>query len=42
MAVPIHYNTFEMIEVNPDVFAKAAEKHGCKVEVMRPGATIQL
>jgi L-ascorbate metabolism protein UlaG (beta-lactamase superfamily) len=42
MAVPIHYNTFEMIEVNPDVFAKAAEKHDCKVEVMRPGATIQL
>jgi len=42
MAVPIHYNTFDMISVNPEVFVSAAEKHGCKVEVMRPGVTIQL
>ncbi|NCY21211.1 metal-dependent hydrolase [bacterium] len=42
LAVPMHYNTFEMIEVNPERFAKATAKLDCKVEVMRPGATLQL
>lgn len=42
VAVPMHYNTFDMIAVNPGDFAREATKHGCRVEVMKPGATLPL
>ena len=42
VAVPMHYNTFDMIAVNPVDFAREATKHGCRVEVMKPGATLPL
>ena len=42
LSVPMHYNTFEMIQVDPGVFAREAGKHGCQVEVMQPGASISL
>ncbi|MCX6934883.1 MAG: metal-dependent hydrolase [Verrucomicrobia bacterium] len=41
-AVPMHYNTFEMIEVDPQVFAKEAGKHGCTVEVLKPGDSTEV
>ena len=41
-AVPMHYNTFELIEVDPGVFKKEAEKHGAKVEVLKPGESLEL
>ena len=41
-AVPMHYNTFDLIEVDPDVFKKEAEKHGCKVDVLQPGESLAL
>ncbi len=42
LSVPMHYNTFEMIQVDPGVFAREAGKHGYQVEVMQPGASISL
>ena len=42
LSVPMHYNTFPMIEVDPDVFVREAGKHGYKVEVMQPGGILDL
>jgi L-ascorbate metabolism protein UlaG (beta-lactamase superfamily) len=41
-AVPMHYNTFELIEVDPGIFKKEAEKHGARVDVRKPGETLEL
>ena len=41
-AVPMHYNTFEMIEVDPGIFKKEAEKHGCQVDVLKSGESIEI
>ena len=41
-AVPMHYNTFEMIEVDPGIFQKEAEKHGCQVSVLKPGESLEV
>lgn len=41
-AVPMHYNTFEMIEVDPEIFKKEAEKHGCQVVVLKPGESLEI
>lgn len=41
-AVPMHYNTFELIEVDPGIFKKEAEKHGARVDVLKPGETLEL
>ena len=38
----MHYNTFEMIEVDPGIFKKEAEKHGCQVDVLKSGETIEI
>ena len=40
LTVPMHYNTFEAIQVDPGVFVREAGKHGYQVEVMQPGASI--
>ena len=42
LTVPMHYNTFEMIQIDPQVFVKEAGKHGCKVKVMSIGSTYQI
>ena len=42
LTVPMHYNTFEAIQVDPRVFVREAGKHGYQVEVMQPGASISL
>lgn len=41
-AVPMHYNTFEMIAVDPGIFHKEAEKHGCRVDVLKPGESLEV
>lgn len=41
-AVPMHYNTFELIEVDPGIFKKEAEKHGARVDVLKPGESLEL
>jgi L-ascorbate metabolism protein UlaG (beta-lactamase superfamily) len=42
-AVPIHYNTFEVIKQDPDTWAARVEKETrTKVVVMKPGATIEV
>jgi L-ascorbate metabolism protein UlaG (beta-lactamase superfamily) len=42
LAVPMHYNTFDLIRVDPEIFVRAAVKHGCKAEVVPPGGTLAL
>ena len=42
LSVPMHYNTFEMIQVDPEVFVREAGKHGYQVSVLRPGDRISL
>lgn len=41
-AIPIHYNTFPLIEVNPEDFVKATEKYGVKSKILKPGESIEL
>lgn len=41
-AVPMHYNTFDLIEADPGIFKKEAEKHGCKVVVLKPGESLEI
>ena len=42
LTIPMHYNTFEAIQVDPGVFVREAGKHGYQVEVMQPGSSITL
>ena len=41
-AVPMHYNTFDLIQADPGIFRKEAEKHGAKVDVLKPGESIEI
>lgn len=41
--IPMHYNTFPLIEQNPHIYASAVQqKLGIPVEVMEPGQTIEI
>ena len=41
--IPIHYNTFDRIAADPEVFKKSIERTtDMKVSVPRPGGTIDL
>jgi L-ascorbate metabolism protein UlaG (beta-lactamase superfamily) len=42
MAIPMHYNTFPVIQVNPDEFRKKAEEQGMKCRVLKYGEEIDL
>jgi len=42
VAIPIHYNTFPVIEADPEEFKKKAEAAGIKVKVMEYGEEIDL
>jgi L-ascorbate metabolism protein UlaG (beta-lactamase superfamily) len=42
IAVPMHYNTFDLIAVDPHEFAQKASKHGAKVEVLEVGKSIEI
>lgn len=42
-AIPIHYNTFDVIRQDPHAWAAAAEKEtGIKVTVLQPGGSVEL
>jgi L-ascorbate metabolism protein UlaG (beta-lactamase superfamily) len=40
--IPMHYNTFPVIEQNPHAFAVAMQKDGIRTTVLAPGESIQL
>lgn len=41
--IPMHYNTFPVIEQNPEDFKKAVEEKGiCKVQILNPGEIFEL
>ncbi len=42
MAVPMHYNTFPVIESDPNEFKKLTESKGFKVRVLNFGEEIEL
>jgi len=42
IAVPMHYNTFPVIEADPNEFKKLAELKGFKVRVLNFGEEIEL
>ncbi len=42
LAIPMHYKTFEIIDVNPHEFVKKVETVGKKAQVMEVGATISV
>jgi L-ascorbate metabolism protein UlaG (beta-lactamase superfamily) len=42
VAIPMHYNTFPVIEVDPDEFRKQVEAIGKKAIVMKFGQEIEL
>ena len=39
-AVPMHYDTFDLIKADPNKFAAGAERHGAKVTILRIGETL--
>ena len=41
-AVPMHYNTFALIQADPEIFRREAEKHGCRVDVLQPGESVEI
>ncbi len=41
-AIPMHYNTFPVIEVNPEEFREGGRRHGVDVQILQPGATLSL
>jgi len=42
LTVPMHFNTFEMIQIDPRTFVEKAAKYGVKVEILSPGTMISL
>ncbi|MBN1996717.1 metal-dependent hydrolase [candidate division KSB1 bacterium] len=42
LAIPMHYNTFDFIEANPQEFKDKAEARGFKVTIMQIGETIEI
>lgn len=40
VAIPMHYNTFPLIEKNPEEFKREAEKF-CKVVILKPGESYE-
>ena len=42
VAVPMHYNTFDLIQVDPELFVRAAAKHGSIIQVIPPGGMLTL
>lgn len=42
LCVPIHYDTFPVIEQNPNEFVRKMESIGKKAKVMKPGDTLEL
>lgn len=42
IAIPMHYNTFELIKQNPEEFKKLAEEKGIKVIILEPGEEVEI
>ncbi len=42
VSIPMHYNTFDYIEADPDEFKTKAESQGFEVKVMQVGETIEI
>jgi len=42
LTVPMHYNTFEVIQADPHEFVRRVEAEGLQARVMRPGGEIEL
>jgi L-ascorbate metabolism protein UlaG (beta-lactamase superfamily) len=41
-AIPIHYNTFPVIEVDPNLFVEGGKRHGVDVRILQPGESLSL
>ncbi|MEL9969294.1 MAG: metal-dependent hydrolase [Metallosphaera sp.] len=41
-AIPIHYNTWDMIRVDPGEFVKGAKERGYEAVLLQPGQSIEL
>jgi len=39
-AVPMHYDTFDLIKADPRKFAAGAERHGAKVSILKVGESL--
>jgi len=42
LAIPMHYNTFDLIACNPDEFVKGIMKFGVDGAILKPGESYQL
>jgi len=42
MVIPMHYNTFPVIEADPDVFAAGVKRSGYECAVLQPGASVEV
>jgi L-ascorbate metabolism protein UlaG (beta-lactamase superfamily) len=41
-AIPIHYNTWDLIKVDPEEFVKEVSKRGYKALLLQPGQSVEL
>jgi L-ascorbate metabolism protein UlaG (beta-lactamase superfamily) len=41
-AIPIHYNTWDLIKVNAEEFSKRAKERGFRAIILQPGQSIEL
>ena len=42
LSIPMHYNTFDLIKVDPQVFAKKVEANGQRAKVLEIGETVEV
>ncbi len=42
MAIPMHYNTFDVIEQNPDEFKSGLKGSGTEVNILKPGESVNI
>jgi L-ascorbate metabolism protein UlaG (beta-lactamase superfamily) len=42
MAVPMHYNTFDVIKQDPEAFKKGLEGNPVKVVILKPGGSVEV
>lgn len=42
MVVPMHYNTFDVIKQDPEVFKKGLEGNPVKVVILKPGGSVEV
>jgi len=42
LAVPMHYKTFDVIDVDPNVFVQKVKAKGYKAEILNPGTDLEI